>query len=209
MRNQRNIKSKIKQSILVHIENNLNNYLIIILFFLIGIVLGVIFLNNSNDQQQGEIKDYVNGFVDELKENYTIEDLIQICKDAEEIQKLEKNVSLDKKAIMDGLYDNTIDVISTDHAPHSNKEKLSPYNEAPNGIIGLETSFSLSYELLGLDKTLEKMAYNPRRILGVNNKKMIEVALDESWVVAPSLSKSKCKVSPYKGMKLKGIIINE
>ncbi|MBR2069594.1 MAG: dihydroorotase [Candidatus Gastranaerophilales bacterium] len=115
----------------------------------------------------------------------------------------------DKKAIMDGLFDNTIDVIATDHAPHSNKEKLSPYNEAPNGIIGLETSFSLSYELLGLDKTLEKMAYNPRRILGVNNKKMIEVALDESWVVAPSLSKSKCKVSPYKGMKLKGIIINE
>ena len=38
---------------------------------------------------------------------------------------------------------------------------------------------------------------------------MINVALDETWVAAPSLSKSKCKVSPYKGMKLKGIIINE
>ena len=115
----------------------------------------------------------------------------------------------DKKAVMDGLFDNTLDVIATDNAPHSNKEKLLPYSDAPNGIIGLETAFSLSYELLGLDKTLEKMAYNPRRILGINNKKMINVALDETWVAAPSLSKSKCKVSPYKGMKLKGIIINE
>ena len=115
----------------------------------------------------------------------------------------------DRKAIMDGLMDNTIDVIATDHAPHSTEEKLKPYDEAPNGIIGLETAFSLTYELLGLDKTLEKMAYNPRKILKINNKKMINVALDETWIVAPSLSKSKCKISPYKGMKLKGIIINE
>lgn len=115
----------------------------------------------------------------------------------------------DKKAIMDGLLDNTIDVIATDHAPHSTEEKLKPYMDSPNGIIGLETAFSLSYELLGLDKTLEKMAYNPRRILKINNKRFINVALDESWVVAPSLSKSKCKISPYKGMKLKGVIIND
>lgn len=115
----------------------------------------------------------------------------------------------DRKAVMDGLFDNTIDVVATDHAPHSKEEKMLPYSEAPNGIIGLETAFSLTYELLGLDKTLEKMAYNPRRILGVVNKKMINVALDETWVVAPSLSKSKCKISPYKGMKLKGKIINE
>ena len=115
----------------------------------------------------------------------------------------------DKRAIMDGLLDNTIDVIATDHAPHSNEEKLKPYLESPNGITGLETAFSLSLELLGLEKTLEKMAYNPRRILQINNKKMIKVALDETCVVAPSLFKSKCKISPYKGMKLKGIIINE
>ena len=115
----------------------------------------------------------------------------------------------DKRAIMDGLFDNTIDVIATDHAPHSTEEKLQPYELSPNGIIGLETAFSLSYELLGLDKTLEKMAYNPRKILRINNKKMIKVALDETWIVAPSLSNSKCKISPYKSMKLKGVIIND
>ena len=116
---------------------------------------------------------------------------------------------IDKRAVMDGLMDGTIDVIATDHAPHSNEEKLKPYLESPNGITGLETAFSLAYELLGLEKTLEKMAYNPRKILGINNKKMIKVALDVEWVVAPSQFKSKCKVSPYKGMKLKGKIINE
>ncbi len=116
---------------------------------------------------------------------------------------------IDKKAIMDGLFDNTIDVIATDHAPHSDEEKLRPHMASPNGITGLETAFSLAYELLGLDKTLEKMAYNPRRILGINNKKMIKVALDETWVVDPKLFQSKCKISPYKGMKLKGRIIND
>lgn len=115
----------------------------------------------------------------------------------------------DKKAVMDGLIDGTIDVIATDHAPHSDEEKLKIYPNSPNGITGLETAFSLSYELLGLDKTLEKMAYNPRRILGISNKKMIKAALDEEWVVVPSLFKTKCKVSPYKGMKLKGLIIND
>ena len=116
---------------------------------------------------------------------------------------------IDKRAIMDGLFDGTIDVIATDHAPHSDEEKLKIYPNSPNGITGLETAFSLAYELLGLDKTLEKMAYNPRRILGINNKKMIKVALDEEWVVVPSQFKTKCKISPYKGMKLKGLIIND
>ncbi len=115
----------------------------------------------------------------------------------------------DKRAVMEGLMDNTIDVVATDHAPHSDEEKLMPYIDSPNGITGLETAFSLTYQLLGLEKTLEKMAYNPRKILKIVNKKMIKVALDEQWVVVPKFFKTKCKVSPYKGMKLKGKIINE
>ena len=51
------------------------------------------------------------------------------------------------------------------------------------------------------------MAYNPRKILGINNKKMIKVALEEDWIVEPSKFETKCKISPYEGMKLKGIII--
>ena len=115
----------------------------------------------------------------------------------------------DKRAIMEGLMDGTIDVVATDHAPHSNEEKLMPYFDSPNGITGLETAFSLTYMLLGLEKTLEKMAYNPRKILKIENKKMIKVALDAEWIVVPKLFETKCKISPYKVMKLKGKIIND
>lgn len=114
---------------------------------------------------------------------------------------------MDKKAIMDGLLDNTIDVISTDHAPHTNEEKLRPYISSPNGITGLETAFSLTYGLLGLSKTIEKMAINPRKILNIKNTKTIKVDLEKSWIVEPKNFKTKCKVSPYEGMELKGKVI--
>lgn len=111
----------------------------------------------------------------------------------------------DKRAIMEALQDDTLDVIATDHAPHEDIEKLKPYSEAPNGITGLETAFSLAYELLGLDKAILKMAINPRKILKItDNKKMVKFSPDSYWIVNPKEFKSKCKVSPYKGMKLKG-----
>ncbi len=115
----------------------------------------------------------------------------------------------DKKAIIEGLLDDTIDVVATDHAPHSNDEKLLPYSKAPNGITGLETAFSLTYQLLGLDKTLDKMAYNPRKILKINNQKTTKVNLEKEWFVKSSKFQSKCKVSPYNNMKLKGLVIYE
>ena len=51
---------------------------------------------------------------------------------------------VDKRAVMDGLFDGTIDVIATDHAPHSDEEKLKIYPNSPNGITGLETAFSFN-----------------------------------------------------------------
>lgn len=115
----------------------------------------------------------------------------------------------DKEAIIEALFDGTIDVIATDHAPHSNEEKLKPWADSPNGITGLETAFSLSLELLGLDKTLEKMAYNPRKILNIKNDKKTKVILDAKRIIDPLKFESKCKVSPYKDMELKGIVVNE
>ena len=73
MKNERNKKIKIKEAIIRHIENNLNNYFIMIVFFLIGIILGVIFLNNTNIEQQNEIKNYVNGFIDKIKGDNVID----------------------------------------------------------------------------------------------------------------------------------------
>ncbi|MCD8024263.1 MAG: dihydroorotase [Candidatus Gastranaerophilales bacterium] len=113
----------------------------------------------------------------------------------------------DRQAVIEGVKDGTIDVISTDHAPHTNKEKLLPYEISPNGITGLETAFSLTYMTFGLDLTLEKMAFAPRRILNINPKREIEVDLNGIWTVEGIKFKSKCKITPYEGRKLKGIII--
>lgn len=73
----------------------------------------------------------------------------------------------DRKAIIEGLKDNTIDIIATDHAPHSMDEKSRPITEAPSGIIGLETSLPLGITHLVKEghlsylQLLEKMTINP------------------------------------------------
>ncbi len=118
----------------------------------------------------------------------------------------EKN---DKESIIEALFNDTIDCVATDHAPHAKEEKLKPYNDAPNGIIGLETAFSLTYELLGLEKTLEKMAYNPRKILRIENNKKIKIDLDKTYIYLEKNSFSKCKLSCYNNLELKGKIIYE
>ncbi len=115
----------------------------------------------------------------------------------------------DKKAIIEGIMDGTIDCIATDHAPHTNEEKLLPYDLSPNGITGLETAFSLTYMTFGLDITIEKLSLAPRRILNIKNNKTINVALDETWIVKGENFKSKCKITPYENMTLKGKVINE
>ncbi|MBE7706258.1 MAG: dihydroorotase [Cyanobacteria bacterium SIG30] len=113
----------------------------------------------------------------------------------------------DKKAVIEAILDNTIDVISTDHAPHTIDEKLLPYDEAPNGITGLETAFSLTYMTFGLDIAIEKMATNPAKILKIENNKTIKIDLDKMWQVKAQNFKTKCKISPYENMVLKGKIL--
>lgn len=82
----------------------------------------------------------------------------------------------DVKAIIKGLKDGTIEVISTDHAPHSQEEKALNFEESPFGIVGLETSASLTYTALVATDILSplemaaKMSYNPAKILGMDNQ---------------------------------------
>lgn len=113
----------------------------------------------------------------------------------------------DKSAVIKAVIDGTIDIISTDHAPHTNEEKLKPYTASPNGITGLETAFSLSYQTFGLDLALEKMAYAPRKLLNINPKREITVDLDEKWTAKGENFNSKCKITPYQDMELKGKIL--
>lgn len=113
----------------------------------------------------------------------------------------------DKSAVIKAVIEGTIDIISTDHAPHTNEEKLKPYTASPNGITGLETAFSLSYQTFGLDLALEKMAYAPRKLLNINPKREIIVDLDEKWTAKGENFNSKCKITPYQDMELKGKIL--
>ena len=88
-RYRRNRKdSKIKQIIYNHIENNIKNYAIVSIIFLIGIVIGVIFINNTSESQSTEITNYITSFSQDLKENRDINTLL-LLKDS-----IKKNIVL-------------------------------------------------------------------------------------------------------------------
>ncbi len=123
----------------------------------------------------------------------------------------------DVSAIKQGLQDGTIDAIATDHAPHHLDEKDLEFNEAMNGIIGLETSLPLSLGLvregvLTLQQLVEKMSFNPSNILDINrgSLKVGSVAditvidPDKTWTVVAEQLASKSKNSPWLGEPMTG-----
>ena len=129
----------------------------------------------------------------------------------------------DRQAIIEGLCDGTIEIISTDHAPHSPEEKSRPITEAPSGIIGLETSLALGITCLvkgnstgvagdmSLMELLSKMTINPAKLYGLDAGRIYEGGPadlvifdpDEEWTV-PDTFASKSANTPFIGMKLKG-----
>lgn len=122
----------------------------------------------------------------------------------------------DKQIIIEGLKDNTIEIIATDHAPHSNEEKNRAFAVCPSGIIGLETSLALGLtslvnkEHISLMSLLEKMTINPARLYNLNRGYIAEgevadiVIFDENekWTVTDFDSKSSN--SPFVGCELLG-----
>jgi dihydroorotase len=124
----------------------------------------------------------------------------------------------DVQAIKEALHDGTIDVIATDHAPHTIDEKEVEYAQAPFGIVGLETALGLSVtelvnkKILGLDQLIEKFSTNPRRILSlpvidIEEGEMANLTVfdpEKEWIVDIQSFKSKSKNSPFHGRKLKG-----
>ena len=122
----------------------------------------------------------------------------------------------DRRAVIRGLQDGTIDLIATDHAPHSAEEKGRPLTEAPSGIIGLETALALGITNLvepgyiSLMELMEKMSRNPARLYGLTYRGIAAgspadlVIFDENeiWTAGEPLSKSSN--SPFLGHRLKG-----
>src|SRR3989338_5449140 len=123
----------------------------------------------------------------------------------------------DVDAIKQALKDGTIDVISTDHAPHAESEKDAEFDKAPFGIIGLETSLALSLKLveekvISLSELVTKMSVTPAQILRLDRGHLSENAFADvtifdpkiEWVVDKENFESKSKNSPFLGWKLKG-----
>lgn len=122
----------------------------------------------------------------------------------------------DRQAIIRGLADGTIDLIATDHAPHSAEEKARPLTAAPSGIIGLETSLALGITSLvrpghlTLPQLLEKMTVNPARLYHLSAGRIApgmpaDLVLfdpDEAWI--PQTYASLSSNSPFTGKKLFG-----
>ena len=127
--------------------------------------------------------------------------------------------SEDRQALLEALRDDIIQVISTDHAPHSRDEKNQSMEKAPFGIVGLETSVALTITEL-VDKgwitpmqMAEKMSYNPARIVHLDNKGSLRPGKDadvvvidpeEMYTIDVNDFVSKGKNSPFHGKQVKG-----
>ena len=126
----------------------------------------------------------------------------------------------DVRGIIAGLRDGTIDVIATDHAPHSKEEKSRDLSRAPSGMIGLETSLAITLTALyhtgkmELPDVLRRMSSNPASILSLPGGRLTpgctaDITIfnpDEEWTIDPEKFASKSRNTPFGGMNVKGRI---
>ena len=117
----------------------------------------------------------------------------------------------DRQALIAGLQDGTIDMIATDHAPHSAEEKSRGLEKSLMGVVGLETAFPVLYTklvkggIITLEKLIELMAINPRRRFGIAETDDICVYdLENEYKIDPEDFESKGRSTPFDGMTVTG-----
>ncbi len=149
---------------------------------------------------------------------YTDEKLLQ--RDADYRMNPPLRTNADKEAVLQGVIDGTFDCIITDHAPHSQEEKEC-FETAPNGAIGMETSFAASYTALvkpghiTIDRLVELMSCNPAKLLGIEAGSLkvgmpadfTLVDLNKEWVVDVNALHGKSKNCVFKGETFTGKVI--
>jgi dihydroorotase len=126
----------------------------------------------------------------------------------------------DRQALLGALADGTLDAIATDHAPHGPLDKEVELGCAANGVIGLETSLSLTLALvrqghLSLAQAVERLSWGPAKILGLGlgtlargaSADVIVVDPDAPWTVDARALASKSKNSPFLGWTLRGRVL--
>ncbi len=117
----------------------------------------------------------------------------------------------DRQALIEGVLDGTIDMIATDHAPHSQEEKSRGLEKSAFGIVGIETAFQLLYthlvkkNIISLERLVELLAVNPRKRFGLEYDNSFTVwDLDKNTVINPSDFLSMGKATPFEGEEVFG-----
>ena len=141
--------------------------------------------------------------------------LVLSDKDLEEDGRFKMNPPLrserDRLALIEGLRDGTIDMIATDHAPHSLEEKSKGLEKSLMGVVGLETAFPVLYTylvkegIISLERLVELMALNPRKRFGIEETGDFCVfALDSEYGVNPDKFLTMGRSTPFAGMRVFG-----
>ena len=117
----------------------------------------------------------------------------------------------DRKAILEGILDGTIDMIATDHAPHSAEEKSRGLEKSAMGVVGIETAFPLLYThlvktgLMTLERLVELMAVNPRKRFNIPMTEDFSVwDLSKEYTIDPAEFHSKGRATPFAGWNVFG-----
>lgn len=127
----------------------------------------------------------------------------------------------DRAALIKGIQDGTVDMLATDHAPHSAEEKAKGLKKSAFGIVGLETAFPLMYtylvqkDIISLEKLIEIMSVNPNKRFGFNSGRIEDGApadftvldLDSHYTINSDNFLSKGKATPFDGWEVNGKVI--
>lgn len=117
----------------------------------------------------------------------------------------------DRDALIEGIIDGTIDMIATDHAPHSAEEKSKGLENSAFGVVGIETAFPIIYTylvktgIITMERLVELMAINPRKRFGIELGNDYTIwNVEEEYMVDPKEFISLGKATPFKGWKVNG-----
>ena len=117
----------------------------------------------------------------------------------------------DRIALVEGIIDGTIDMISTDHAPHSAEEKARGLKDSPMGVVGIETSFQILYThlvkkgVISLEKLIELLSVNARKRFGISDDAGYTVwDIEKETVIDPENFLSMGRSTPFEGWKVYG-----